>query len=173
MRLFIFLLILCSYNTSAEIYKTLNPDGSTTYSDTETLGSETIIPAKLTTAPAVKVPKKAPALAADEKPLPYKNIAIVSPKNQNSITSTSGNLDITLTVTPPLQKRFQHSITLYQNGKAIKTGLTNSSIQVTNLNRGTHSFTASILNSKQKTLKTSQTITVHIKRHSKLHNKAK
>lgn len=171
MRLFMFLLTLYSFNSSAEIYKTLNPDGSTTYGDTEMPGSETIIPPKLTTVPAVKVPKKAPVLATDEKPLPYKTIAIVSPKNQS--TSTSDRLEFTLTITPPLQKEFQHSITLYQNGKAITKGLTNTSTQVTNLNRGTHSFTASVLNAKQKALKTSQTITVHIKRHSKLHNKAR
>lgn len=172
MRLFILLLILVTGNLSAEIFKTLNPDGSTSYSDVETPGSETIIPPKLTTAPAVKVTKKiAPKVDETEKSKPYTSFSIASPKDQAIIIDNSGNVDITIAIEPALQKKFSHSLSILHNGKSIEVGQTTLTAQAKGLDRGAHTFTAQILDKDKKILKTSESITVHIKRHSILHNK--
>jgi Domain of unknown function (DUF4124) len=173
MRLLIVLLILITSNASAEIYKTTNPDGSTSYSDVETPGSKTIIPPKLTTTPAVKATKKVPVepVVADEEALPYLTFLISAPADQSIIIGNNGNVKLSLSIEPALQKEFQHSITILVNGQPIKTGLTTLITQLSDLDRGAHTFTAQILSKGKKVLKTTQGVTIHIKRHSILHKK--
>lgn len=172
MRLFILLLILVTGNLSAEIFKTLNPDGSTSYSDIETPGSEIIIPPKLTTAPSVKVTKKiTPKIDESEKSKPYTSLSITSPKDQAIIFDNNGNVNITLVVEPALQKKFSHSLSILHNDKSIEVDQATLSVQIKDIDRGAHTFTAQILDENKETLKTSESITVHLKRHSKLHNK--
>ena len=172
MRLITLFLILITANANAEIFKTLNPDGSTSYSDVETPGSETIIPPKIMTAPAVKVTKKvAPIIDESEKSKPYTILSISSPKDQAIIIDNKGNVDITLTVEPALQKKFSHSLTILHNGKSIEVDETTLSAQLKDIDRGAHTFIAQVLDKDKKVLKTSESVTVHIKRHSILHKR--
>lgn len=173
MRLLIVLLILITSNAAAEIFKTTNPDGSISYSDVETLGSKTITPPKLTTTPAVKASKETPieAVAADEKALPYLTFSISTPADQSTIIGNNGNVKLSFSIEPALQRTFQHSITLLVNGQPIKTGLTNLTTQLDDLDRGAHTLTAKILSKDKKVLKATQGVTIHIKRHSILHKK--
>lgn len=172
MRLFILLLILVTSNLSAEIFKTLNPDGSTSYSDVETPDSQTIIPPKLVTAPAVKATKKAPPIIDEsEKSKPYTSFSISSPKDQSIIIDNKGNVDITLSIEPALQKKLSHSLSILHNGKSVVVEETTLSTQVKDIDRGTHTFIAQILDKDKKVLKTSESVTVHIKRHSILHKR--
>ncbi|MCK5336838.1 MAG: DUF4124 domain-containing protein [Gammaproteobacteria bacterium] len=173
MRLITIFLMLITANANAEIYKTLNPDGSTSYSDVESPDSKVIIPPKLTTAPAVKYPKKTDqkSTSKNDKPLPYKTFTITSPINQAVIRDNNGNATVSLSIEPALQTKFKHSISIFLNGKAIKTGLTTATTQINNLDRGSHTFSAQILSESKAILKTSKSVTVHIKHHSKLHKK--
>lgn len=167
-------LLFTSSIASAEVYKTTNPDGSTSYSDVPTEGSETITPPELTPTPAVKYPKKQVAKPVDKdkkQALPYTSFSISSPTNDETIRDNNGNVRISLDIAPKLQTDFKHSITILLDGKPIKTGLTSAQAQLNNIDRGMHSITAQIVAKDGKVLKTSSSVTIHMKRQSKLHGK--
>ncbi|MDH5425243.1 MAG: hypothetical protein OEY29_09635 [Gammaproteobacteria bacterium] len=168
MRLFTIFLLLLTFNVQAEFYKKINPDGSVSYSDTETPGSEAITPPQITPSPAIKYNKKIPddTSSVDGKALPYQSISITSPEDQAVIRGNNGNVTVSLSIQPALQTAFSHSINIFVDGKVIKTGITTSSILLNDLDRGGHTITAQIVDLKKKLLKSSQSITVHIKRHS-------
>ena len=157
----------------AEVYKKTNPDGSIIYSDTPLDGGKAITPPGLTPTPSVKYPKKQLTVETptDNKPLVYSTFEITSPKDQAIIRGNNGNLSLTIGIEPPLQTAFKHSISIILDGLVVKTDLKSNSFQLKNLDRGRHTLSARLLDAKKKVLKSSSTLTVHIKRHSALHGK--
>ena len=173
MRLLLIFLLFTSTYTSAEIYKTRNPDGSITYTDIESSDSTVITPPKLISTPGFK-PKPAPAKKADEdknKPLPYRLFSITTPANQSVINNNNGQITVNLTIKPALQTHFKHSITLLLDGKPTQTGLKSLTAKLNNIDRGSHTLSAQIIGQYKKILKTSTPVTFHMKRHSILHKK--
>ena len=173
MRYLVLSLLLTSSIASAEVYKTVNPDGSVTYSDVKTENAEAITPPELTPTPAVKYPKKKPAAKADDRDkkqaLPYKTFIIASPVNNGTIRNNSGTILISMNIAPKLQTDYKHSLTILLDGKVAKEGITTMQAQLNNVDRGMHSITAQIIGKDGKLIKTSASITIHMKRHSKLH----
>ena len=174
MRYLLLTLFILSTHATAEVYKTINPDGSTSYSDVPTNDQEPVKLPELTPAPAVKYPKKSIDKKKDDNmiALPYKSFTISSPENNAIIRDNNGNVTIQVNITPELQTSFKHSISFYLDGKIYKSGLSSNQIQMTNLDRGSHTISAKLLNANKKILKVTQTITIHVKRQSKLHPKA-
>ena len=173
MRLFLILLTFTAYNAVAEVFKTINPDGSISYSDVQTDNAEAVTLPELTPVPAVKLPKKKVANATEKdkkKALPYKSFSLNSPKDQATIFSNTGSVNLSLAIKPSLQTKFKHSISASLDGKTVKNNLTSASFQLNNLDRGKHTISAQILDADKKVLKSSKTITVYIKQHSSLHN---
>lgn len=173
MRYILLTLLLTCGIASAEVYKTTNPDGSTSYSDTPSEGAEAITPPELTPTPAVKYPKKKPVEAKNdkEKAVPYKSFNISSPSNDAIIRDNNGNISITLSLEPGLQTNFKHSINILLDGKIYKSGITSLSFNFKNIDRGMHQISATVVDSKNKMLKSAPSVIIHLKRHSKLHGK--
>jgi len=174
MRYLLLTLLLLSSHASAEVYKTINPDGSTSYSDVQTDDKEPIKLPELTPTPAIKYPKKVINKNKDENKvaLPYKTFNISSPENNAIIRGNNGNVSVQVSITPELQTSFKHSFSFFLDGKIYKKGLTSNQINLTNLDRGSHTLYAQVQSANKKVLKTTQTITIHVKRQSKLHPKA-
>jgi len=173
MRYLLFTLLIASTIASAEVFKTINPDGSTSYSDVKTEGAEAITAPELTPTPAVKYPKKKPAAKTEEKAVavPYQTFSIASPADEETIRDNNGNVSVSFTINPALQTKFKHSITVLLDGKARKTALTTTSAQLQNIDRGMHSLSAQIVDGSGKVINTSNIVTIHMKRQSKLHGK--
>ena len=173
MRYLLLTFLLLSNHASAEVYKTINPDGSASYSDVPTNGTEPIKLPELTPTPAIKYPKKTIDTKKEDnkKALPYKSFTISSPEDNATIRDNNGNVAVQISSTPELQTSFKHSISFFLDGKIHKSGLTGNQIKLMNLDRGSHTISAKLLNANKKVLKSTQTITIHIKRQSKLHPK--
>lgn len=172
MRYLLLALLLSSAFASAEVFKTINPDGSTSYSDVKTEGAEAITPPELTPTPAVKLPKKKVAArpAEENKALGYKSFSISSPANNAVVRNNNGDVHITLSITPALQTSFKHSITVLLDGKPVKSDISTTQVKLSNIDRGMHSISAQIIEDK-KIIKSASPVTIHVKRQSKLHGK--
>ena len=173
MRLLILILIFFSSNVFAEIYKTRNPDGSITYTDVESPNSSVITPPKLISTPGYK-PKHAPDKQTEDdknKPLPYRIFSLSAPTNQSVVIDNNGKIAVSLTIKPALQTSFKHSISLLLDGKPIKTGLKSLTTELQNIDRGSHTLSAQIIDRNKKVLKTCAPVVFHMKRHSILHKK--
>jgi len=167
--LFSIIVLTLPLGVSAEMYKWVDENGNITYSDTPPIKeAEALRPPTLNAIPAVKPEPKAPvAEQKPEKPTIYTRFDITSPTNNASIRDNAGNISVSMTLNPALNTKQGHTISISVDGKDIKDKIQSSSTQLNNINRGTHTISASIKNKKGSTLYTSQTITVHLHRAKK------
>ena len=173
MQKLLFLIVLLSFNASAEMYKWVDEDGNIVYSDTPKEGAEEVKVPELITTPAIKVdkPKKTEDKKPEEQPKPYKKFSIASPENDAIVRDNTGNITLALDIEPALQTQFGHSISYLLDGSVVAKNLKSSSYTYTNIDRGSHNLSAVLKNKQGKTIKTTRPITVHLKRHSILHQK--
>ncbi len=160
----LFLLIAISASPAlAEVYKHTNPDGSVTFSD---------VPDKINADPVELKPSSSyspppiPQTRSNTKPKKQVSdytVTITSPGNDATIRNNAGNLTITASSSPELQK--DYLFVLIMDGKNMGEGRTGK-FQLTSLDRGTHTFTVHITDSAKKIVAQSAAITIHLQRAS-------
>lgn len=157
-------LLLLSISASAGLYKGLDADGNTVYSDKPFDNAEKITPPPITVVDAPKVPAKTESVTEKETvaDTSYKSFRITSPKNNATIWNNP-DLTIQLTVTPKLNTQAGDNIWLLLDGKTIVKNSKSLSIPVGRYDRGEHKVVAQLKNKSGKTLMTSNAVTLHIK----------
>lgn len=148
-----------------KVYKQVNPDGTITYSDKPAAGAQEV---DIPTAPTYQ-PPKVPAFTPyqkPEKPAPfaYDSLTITSPANDETIRENTGDVTVVLSVSPSL--RPGHRIEYLLDGASVERS-TQTSYQFKNLDRGSHSITAQIVDESGNVI-SSASVTVHLQRTSSL-----
>ena len=169
------LLVLSLLTTmvQAEVYRSVDKDGNVIFSDTPSPNSKRIRVAPVQTysapKPAQKVEKPATgagAAPADAEKKPKKvvryKLSIVSPKNDETVRQNAGNLNVTVSVKPGLQKGDLIQFSL--NGKPFGKPTATTSTTMPFVDRGTHSIGAKIVTAGGRTKATASPVTVHLKR---------
>lgn len=145
---------------TTRVYKTVNQDGSTTYSDQATGAAEAIDLKPVPTIPALDIKSGAGlSTAAAQDKLPYSQFIITSPTANSAFYAGDGNVNVTLEIQPNLSRR--HLLELYLDGTKVTTQAS-SQFQLTNVDRGTHRLTIKAINSAGKVLQsTNSSFTIH------------
>ncbi len=166
-------LLLTPYHALGQVYKTINPDGSVTYTDQAIESAEPvhIAPIQLYSPPTTKTNKaKQPSQSATNQqpdtasntPTVYTEFYIASPQHDSAIRANSGTLTLTLSLTPPLNIKQGDKIIISLDGQTVGKPSTQLSYTLTNLDRGSHTLSASLVNANGATIKVTDPITVHI-----------
>lgn len=146
-----------------KVYKKVNPDGTVEYSDQPIEGSEEIV---VEQAPATRF-EKSPDInyqppVRDREDASRYEVTITSPGNDESIRANTGNVTLQGNVQPGLQGGHQLRWTL--DGEPLdQTGPT---VNLTNVDRGTHSVRLEVVARDGTVLGTSEPVTFHLLRHS-------
>jgi hypothetical protein len=99
------------------------------------------------------------------------SINITSPSNEQAIKNNAGNLSVSVAVTPRLSEDLFITLT---SSSGMKAGPQKSQrFSFTNLDRGSHTFIATVANASGKVIKRSAPVTVHLQRHSVLFQRRK
>lgn len=157
----------------AALYKWTNSDGEVIYSDTPPNDEleEMKLPI-LTTTPSVKYKAKEKSEPEKEdKAGNYTEFTLIEPVNEASFTDNTGNVAVSLGLKPGLDTSSGHSISIFVDGQASISNSQQTSVQLVNLDRGTHSIHAEIRDKKGAVLMTSNTVSITIIRYSKLHKR--
>ncbi len=173
MRIFVLLAIFCiSTAAVAEMYKWTDQDGKIIYSDKPNPNgsSEKVKGPPLTTYKPTTPQKKitfTPDTAgknSTQNRVSYSTFSIDQPANDQAVRENTGNVSIIMSISPGLNSSRNHKIEIYLDGskKAETSGL---SYQFTNMDRGTRTVTAKIVDGAGKVLKTAS-VTFHLQRHS-------
>ncbi len=167
------LIIICAlvinHIASAEIYEWRGKDGSIHFTDTPHKGAKKIdLPEPQTYSDPSKkavTPKYQNYTPADKKKeedaKKYESIEISSPKQDATIRNNTGNVTVTVSLTPGLKD--SHSIQVSLDGKTIGEPQKNTSFVLQNVYRGTHTVKANVLNQQGNVVGTSS-VTFHMHR---------
>jgi hypothetical protein len=169
-------LLLClglwsAASLAAEVYRWVDPDGNTQYSDKPRPNAQVIRIPK-TPAASAPAPTKAAAPAGDPAPSDpaaqrfagYNEIAVVNPPNDGTVWDNSGNVSIEIAVTPALQGTLGHKLVVLLNGTPLGAPIAATSFTVTNLDRDTYTLQARIVDAGGEVLGESPPSVFHMKR---------
>lgn len=141
-----------------EIYRWTDRDGSVHYSDQPGPGAEKITVREVPTIAAPPLPEAAasPANGAFR----YQALSISDPPNNGTIRDNSGAVNVTVNVVPPLRADLGHVVRVSLAGQT-QDG-TATAYAFANIDRGTHTVQASVVDRRGNTLmSSSSSFTLH------------
>ena len=165
MRRFIIIMLLAiPLATVAQVYKSVDENGNTVYSDTPPANgssSEKIQVGEPNISPPPRHVDR-PAAVVEQKKVEV-GVDITSPAHDTTIAiGFAGNFSVTAAANPPLGNG--NSAQLLIDGAAIGPAQTHTSWALSNIFRGSHILTVVISNSAGEKLAESPPITVHVLR---------
>ncbi len=165
-------LLLLSLSTMAlaAVYKHVQPDGSVIYSDRPPVENATEIKLpKVHTMPATPVAPPSEATPAPKKAaVNYGEVRITQPQPDATIRENTGQVRVSVMLTTALKIDDGHRLTFALDGRLIGKPQTEGGITLENVDRGTHSVEARVVDASGQTLARSQAVTFHVQRFSAL-----
>ncbi|MDT8281542.1 MAG: DUF4124 domain-containing protein [Gammaproteobacteria bacterium] len=155
-----------AFTASATLYKGLDADGNTVYSDTPFEDAEKFTP------PSISV-VDAPGEAADKKPVEddkpaefkYMSFDIISPTNNQTIHNNP-DIIVTLNLKPGLNTEKNHSIWLLVDGKPVVKNAQSLALQIGRLERGAYSLQAQVRDEDGKEVVKTRAVVIFVKQAS-------
>jgi len=162
-RALILLVLTMSVAVAAEeVWRWVDADGVTHYSDRPVPGAELIDLKVQTYTPAPRPETGTTSQPAQqEEETRYRSLEIWKPAQDEAIVNTVGAVSVRLRVDPTLQSN--HSIFVYLNGKRLDDQPVDAlDYQLTDVPRGTHTLTALVADAEGKTLIQAPPIVFHV-----------
>lgn len=140
-RLLIFVLLMSVFLPlhAADVYMTVDENGNPTFSDQPSENAEKLEIKEVTTIPAFD--GRPPPAKTPEPAHPYRNITVVSPKQDETYFRSEGDLVVTVQLTPRL--RSSDTLVYYKDGTEIFAGKS-SSHSIAEMDRGTHTVSVAV-----------------------------
>ncbi len=150
------LFFICSLSAET-VYKTVDENGKIIFTDKPSEEAEQIKIKELDNSINNPNPGKyKPSTQKQEEEDKYKSLVVSSPENGAGIRSNNGNVSISVSLEPGLNPG--HKIVVSMDGKEVGSG---SSVSLQNVDRGTHSISARVVDSDGKThISTSSTFSL-------------
>ena len=173
MRIFLLCLVMIAPWVTAEVYKTVDKDGRTVYTDKpKTENAEKVELRQINTVPSSHNEALPQSVAVDgfssaEAAISYQ-ITIISPRNDVSIPLGQRDLGIAVSVSPGLQEG--HLLVFFMNGEMLEETTMNNII-VKDVPRGTHTLVVEAIDADGQSLGTSAPVIVNVIRPN-IHNNA-
>jgi Domain of unknown function (DUF4124) len=168
MKRFPVLLMLLAASVQADVYKSVNENGEIIYSDQPTPNAQRIKLPELPTYKATPVPGFSGTPETAPVASPYKSVKIVAPENDATIRDNQGVVRVQVVLEPPLITTQGHKIQFSLNGEPHGIPVGTTSISFSNLDRGTYTLSASVVDADGMVLMTSDPVVFHLHRESVL-----
>ena len=165
--LFGILLAITASPSMAQVYKVVDKDGNVTFTDQAPVdGSK---PIELAPISVIETPvyETKPVVKEGEEEIPlgqlrrnYRDFAIISPMQEESVWRPDGPIPVTWSVGNALQQGMQ--VTIYLDGSRY-TSTTQSMVAINGLDRGEHTLKAEIRDEKNRVISTAETVTFFVR----------
>lgn len=168
MRLPVILLLIVAAAAHADVYKSINADGEVVYSDRPAQGAERVKLPPLpsyTPQPVRTLRRSAPAV---EQQVQYESFTISNPASDATIRNNLGTVEIETRLAPPLMTSLGHAIQYYLDGVAHGALHDSTTLTLSNVERGEHRLSASVMDAAGAVLISTAETTVFVRRASKL-----
>ena len=162
----IILLLPLMASAGSDVYRCKDAENKIYYSDKECEGGKKmILPPSQTYTPkpsqrtfTYTPPKK----KADQ--IKYETVKIATPAHDSTIRENTGNVAVSVSITPALRIGLGHKLQLYVDGEPYGEAGTTTDFNLSNLDRGTHILKAVIVDAKDKHLAESSENAFHVHR---------
>jgi hypothetical protein len=165
---YIALLILLALPAAAMggVYKWTDAEGNVVYSDEPRPGAEQItVPEVSTYTPAPLLSRETDAPQDQEAISGYEKFQIVEPGNEATLRDSPGNVQVTLLLVPPLRQGDQIIVSL-DGASQSQLPLTSTQFTLQNVDRGTHTLKATVVDNAGQAHAETQTVTFYLHRQS-------
>jgi hypothetical protein len=183
-------LIVLFFVTSVQagIYRSVDAEGNVVFTDEPSPGAE-----KIEISPSTVISSDQGITSGDEETdeilklspesdpetieaeadvIPNYQIRIIAPADDESIWVNNGNVTVSMIVEPQLDPERGDLIVLNLDGADVGQAQPTTTFQLNNLSRGTHTVSATVVDSNGAALISSETITFHLHRASVLNKPA-
>ncbi len=153
--------------SSSQVYKEVGEDGVPTFSDQAMPGAEPVKirePVLFTEPNRLPLTDKSNGKAAEETRAPY-TLLVTEPANESAIRNNAGNISLSISISPGLQENHQGE--LLMNGTKIRNLSGSGTIELLNLDRGTHAFSVQVVDKRGKVVETGPATSVSVLRYHK------
>lgn len=164
-----FICLILPLEAWGQIYRWVDEQGKTVYSDTPKPGAEIVdLPPLPTFSPPA--PGKAAEPRQPDEPAahPYTALTIAQPGNDETIHDNSGTLAVALTLSPALQTEQDHRIKIFLDGEALPNTQAATHFSLTEIERGGHTLQVAVVDRSGQLLITSAPTTFYMWRASAL-----
>ena len=164
---FTVLVLLLALPAQAEVYRIVNPDGSITFTDQATPGAEphTLPPVSTYSAPKASAATLAGDRQGNDAAGPaYRAFAVASPADEQTLRDNAGNISMLVRVDPPLRVEAGHRIQFMVDGVDQGEPSTATGVTFQNVDRGSHTLSARLIDAEGQTLMTAPAVTVFLHR---------
>jgi hypothetical protein len=169
MRQVLLLLVLLSGPVLADVYKIVTDTGEVIYSDTPAPGAERINLPELPTYTPPPAPRAVPRPAEPQVSSLYNSMKFSEPTEDATVRNNEGMVKISLVLDPPLIIREGHKIQYYLDDEPHGIPVQTTSINFSNIDRGTHRVTADVIDKNAQPLIRADAVTFHLHRESVQH----
>jgi hypothetical protein len=169
----LFLLLLFSLPmANAAVYRWVAPDGSVHYSDEPQAGAiEIPMPAFPPPPPQPYYlppppPPSIPGVAREPAVRVYRQFSIINPRNGEAILDNQGNVEVSFTLEPELDKKGEHSIQIVLDGVVQADSTPSLTQMLQGVTRGRHTIAAQVIDKQGKGLIRSRPVSFYMRRQS-------
>lgn len=169
MRIITFVLLMVGLSSvMAGVYRWVDPTGQVHYSDQPGIGAKEVElrePTVYTPVQTTPAPTTSGGVAGQDKPaesVNYQSMVITAPANDESIRSNEGMVSVAVELEPALFKG--HKVRVYLDGTPASGELATTSITLQNVDRGTHTLQAGVIDGQGKELIRGPSVTFHMLR---------
>ena len=173
----IVLLSAVCLSANAEVFKKIDQDGNVSFTDVPTskdqkaihidqpmtYESKPITPKTPSSVEDPEGPEGSERTETSQSQTNYETLSINTPTNDENLRSNGGNVAVSLSSQPDLDRDAKHQYILYLDGNKVSESQSSTS-SLANTDRGTHTLSAEIVDKEQNTLIKSDSITFHLQR---------
>ena len=152
---------------AAEVYKEVGEDGVPTFSDQAMPGAEPVKirePVIFTEPDRTSLTDSQNSKPVKEAQVPY-TLLVTEPANESAIRNNAGNISLSISIAPGLRE--DHKGELLMNGMKIRNLSGSGTIELSNLDRGTHAFSVRVVDQRGKVIETGPATSVSVLRYHK------
>ncbi len=161
MRLIVLVFVMLTVGIGhAAVYKYINKQGKTAYSDIPVAGAEKVIVPRVMTYTAPVVQQTMQAIKPPSNHVDYQHLRITQPSEQATIRNNQGQLTVTYAIEPSLQEGDRLVLLL--------DGLAQESMSIEGLVRGAHTLSLEVLNAKNEREISSPEVVFYLQHASRL-----
>lgn len=153
--------------THAKVYKWVTKDGTVVYSDqphpdAEVLNIKPLHPYKAPEPKSTPQEETAETETTVNSSSKYRSLTIDTPQHDETITGNSGSVTVSVSSNPQLKQGDKFQLIL--NGTEVGSPSRHSQFNLDNINRGSHKISVKVIDKNDRTVITSSSVTIHVKR---------